>query len=99
MIKFTNGKTITNAEAAALIRKEPYGLIIFHLIDKDNHRCACGVIVNAQPLNSPFHNKHPWPTVDSFDIWSDMVNANNSFIGTPIERREYMARWFETRSD
>ena len=91
MIEFTNGKTITNTEAAALIRAEPDGLIADYLIDKDGHRCAGGVLLNIQL----YPHTHSWPTHSGSKLWDRMVIANNSFVGTLAERREFMARWFE----
>ena len=95
MIHFTDGTSITNQEAADLIRKEPYGLISRTLIDKDGHRCAGGVL-----LGSEWDNAWPRQTHgQSEDLWIDMVQANNSFTGKPAQRREFMARGCESRKD
>ena len=95
MIEFTNGKTITNTEAAALIRAEPDGLITDLLIDMDGHRCAGGVLMNFQP----YPHTHSWPTHSGSKLWDRMVIANNSFAGTLAERREFMAQWFESQPE
>ena len=95
MIKLTNGKTITNQEAAALIRAEPWGLIANSLLDAEGHRCAGGVLLGSTPALV-------WPTsvqTESDGEWIQMVLENNAFKGTPAERREHMACWCENRPE
>lgn len=91
MIKFTNGTSITNQQAAALIRREPYGLIAHMLIDAQGHRCALGVL-----LGSTHGDSCPISVAEeSMVLCKRMVRTNNGFHGRPEERREVMAQWFE----
>ena len=100
MIQFTNGKSLSNLEAAALIRAEPDGLITDLLIDLDGHRCVGGVLMNFQPYSWLSPRASPSsPTSSSCDLWGRMVYANNSFVGTLVERREFMAQWFESQPE
>ena len=92
MMKFKDGSRISHQKAADLIRAELGGLITGFLY-KDGLRCAGGVIIGSTEMNL-------WPKqpTDSW-AWANLVNANNSFEGTPEERQEHMAQWFEARTE
>ena len=96
MFVFSDGTRLTNRDAAALIRAEPFGLIHGILIDSYGHRCAGGVI-----LGSTFTLVRP-KELDGAgmgSLWLRMVRENNAFIGTPKARQEFMAAWLDNEPD
>ena len=96
MFMFTDGTKLTNAQAAALIRAEPWGLLQGSLVDLYGHRCAGGVVIGS--TTTKLYTKTLYVR-RSDSLWEAMVKENNAFIGTPAERREHMAIWFEKRED
>lgn len=91
MFQFTDGTTLTNREAAELVRRE--GELIPHrLRNERGQRCVSGVIMDYQGDDSEKDYDwtfHPWGSL------MPMVDENNRFEGTPAERCEHMAVWLE----
>ena len=95
MIKFDDGTVISWNKAAQMIEAEGR-LITGELLNPDG-RCAMGVIGDFKtPLYS--ENRKTRVTMRRFDsplatTIRPMVEANNTFMGTPEQRAVYMAAW------
>lgn len=90
MIKFRDGTSITNEEAAQLFETE--GRLIQNYVSNAEGRCALGVIEDFAPIG--LFPRRPLVKAESL---RSMITANNEFEGTPEERAAYMAGWMRAR--
>lgn len=105
MIYFTNGTSITNKEAADLIRKEGKLGVGRRYNPKNGLRCALGVLENwceygPQRMISASYDQlieNIYRRNDSTDC-NDFQSILESLLGARFRARR-MAKWFETLSD
>lgn len=90
MITFSNGISITNTEAAALIRREGK-LTRLSYCNKRGGRCFSGVIEGWYLQNGRAQFKRRMVDVGYG------IGPNDRFRGTNVERAEHMAQWIEAQ--